>query len=196
MVERICGAARQLFSERGYHGATTREIARVADVSETLLFRYYGSKAALFDEVVCAPFNQIMQTFLQDWRELSQDDLRKTRQHHIFLSISDLFEQNRTLFTALLSARGMDPEDTGPLPFNSLLAFFREGAREQLVAYDERGEKPTIDVGLGVRLAFGMLAASVLFDDWLFPDGRPPQAHIVHTLETMVSRALDPSVAR
>src|SRR6218665_1434156 len=42
--QRICDAARQLFAERGYAGTATREIARQADVSETLLFRYYGDK--------------------------------------------------------------------------------------------------------------------------------------------------------
>lgn len=59
MEQRIRDAARHLFAERGYGGTTTREIARLADVSETLLFRYYGDKAGLLNEVVIAPFHAL-----------------------------------------------------------------------------------------------------------------------------------------
>src|SRR5690349_19154292 len=65
VTQRICDAARQLFAERGYGSTTTREIARLADVSETLLFRYYGDKATLFNGVVIAPFQQLMDEFVE-----------------------------------------------------------------------------------------------------------------------------------
>lgn len=38
---RIIHAAVALFSRQGYHGTTTREIARLADVSEVTVFRYF-----------------------------------------------------------------------------------------------------------------------------------------------------------
>jgi AcrR family transcriptional regulator len=40
-------SATYLFNERGY-AASTRDIAERAGVSETLMFRYFGSKAELF----------------------------------------------------------------------------------------------------------------------------------------------------
>lgn len=46
---KILAAAQQAFSERGYSQAGIRDIATIADVSSTLLLRYYGSKAALFE---------------------------------------------------------------------------------------------------------------------------------------------------
>lgn len=196
VVERICDAARQLFAERGYSGTTTREIARVADVSETLLFRHFGSKAALFDEVVCAPFNGVMQAFLEERAKLSDEDQRRAGEHHIFVAIYELFEKNQSLFTALLSTRRLQNEDTGPLPFDGLLSFYKEGTRQQLAAYAACGEEPSFDLALGLRLAFGMLAGSVLLRDWLFPDRSPPRDEIVHVLEKMVSRALDPGGQR
>ncbi len=52
--DRIIEAAYKLFSERGYHGTTTREIARAASVSEVTLFRIFGTKEALFEEVLKA----------------------------------------------------------------------------------------------------------------------------------------------
>lgn len=46
---RILAAAQKAFSELGYAKAGIREIAAIADVSSTLLLRYYGSKAGLFE---------------------------------------------------------------------------------------------------------------------------------------------------
>lgn len=50
--DRILKASLKLFSEKGYLGATTRAIAREADVAELTLFRYFSSKEKLFEEVI------------------------------------------------------------------------------------------------------------------------------------------------
>jgi AcrR family transcriptional regulator len=44
-------AAFDLFAERGYDRTTVRDIATRAGVNQALLFRYFGSKEALFAEV-------------------------------------------------------------------------------------------------------------------------------------------------
>jgi AcrR family transcriptional regulator len=45
---RIVEAAVQLFSRQGFSGTSTREIARLADVNETSLFRHFPRKQDLF----------------------------------------------------------------------------------------------------------------------------------------------------
>ncbi|MFT3930773.1 MAG: TetR family transcriptional regulator [Spongiibacteraceae bacterium] len=45
----ILAAAQKVFSELGYAHAGIRDIAAIADVSSTLLIRYFGSKAGLFE---------------------------------------------------------------------------------------------------------------------------------------------------
>jgi len=50
--ERIVEAAYRCFSQKGYLGATTREIARLAGISEVTLFRHFKSKRELFEEVL------------------------------------------------------------------------------------------------------------------------------------------------
>lgn len=47
----ILAAASQLFARQGYHGTSTREIARLADVSENTIFRHFDRKEDLF--LVC-----------------------------------------------------------------------------------------------------------------------------------------------
>jgi len=41
-------AAVLLFSRSGYHGTTTKEVSKLANVSESNIFRYFPSKRALF----------------------------------------------------------------------------------------------------------------------------------------------------
>ncbi|MEU1628899.1 TetR family transcriptional regulator [Streptomyces sp. NPDC020096] len=48
----LLDAAASLFAERGFERATVRDIAARAGVNQALLFRYFGSKKALFGEVL------------------------------------------------------------------------------------------------------------------------------------------------
>lgn len=50
--DKIQEASLKLFSQKGFLGATTREIAREAGVAEVTLFRHFPSKEALFEEVI------------------------------------------------------------------------------------------------------------------------------------------------
>lgn len=50
--ERLLDAAAQLFAERGYARATTRDLAAAAGVNEVTLFRHFGSKKNLFAAVI------------------------------------------------------------------------------------------------------------------------------------------------
>src|SRR5579859_3754991 len=43
----ILAAAKAVFAERGFDGATTRELARAAGVSEALLYKHFPSKESL-----------------------------------------------------------------------------------------------------------------------------------------------------
>ncbi len=47
--EAILAAARRLFAEEGYDKTTVRAIARAAGVDPSMVIRYYGSKADLYE---------------------------------------------------------------------------------------------------------------------------------------------------
>ncbi|WP_131737456.1 TetR/AcrR family transcriptional regulator [Actinomadura roseirufa] len=49
---RILDAARDLFGEHGYDGVTVRMIAAAAEANMALVNRYFGTKAALFGEIL------------------------------------------------------------------------------------------------------------------------------------------------
>lgn len=49
---KILEASLKLFSQKGYLGATTKEIAKEAGIAELTLFRHFSSKEKLFEEVI------------------------------------------------------------------------------------------------------------------------------------------------
>ena len=50
--EQILQTAVDLFSQRGFRGTTTKEIARVAGVSEAMVFRHFATKDALYGAIL------------------------------------------------------------------------------------------------------------------------------------------------
>jgi AcrR family transcriptional regulator len=52
----IIGAARKVFCEKGFHGTTTRELAKAAGVSEALLFKHFPNKEALYAAIQMSCF--------------------------------------------------------------------------------------------------------------------------------------------
>lgn len=50
--DKILETALKLFSQKGYLGATTKEIAKEAGIAEVTLFRYFASKENLFEDVI------------------------------------------------------------------------------------------------------------------------------------------------
>jgi len=52
--QRLLGAARRLFTSRGYDAATIRDIASEADLSTGAVFASFSDKAELFNEVIIA----------------------------------------------------------------------------------------------------------------------------------------------
>lgn len=57
--DRIERAAIAIFSRQGYNGTSTREIARLADVSEVTLFRYFENKETIFLTALCSSLSSI-----------------------------------------------------------------------------------------------------------------------------------------
>src|SRR5687768_17855503 len=60
--DRLYETAIRMISERGYEATTLREIAREADVSVGLLYRYFPSKQA----VVIALYDELSKDFVRE----------------------------------------------------------------------------------------------------------------------------------
>src|ERR1700733_4341975 len=55
----VLGIAAGEFADHGLHGASTEVVARSAGITQTYIFRMFGTKKALFLEVVVAAFDRM-----------------------------------------------------------------------------------------------------------------------------------------
>jgi AcrR family transcriptional regulator len=62
--EEILTAAVSVFSEKGYAGATTSEVAKVAGIAEGTVFRYFRTKKELLSAIVMKFVNSVSSTIV------------------------------------------------------------------------------------------------------------------------------------
>src|SRR5438128_9413578 len=73
----IIAASASLFSQKGFNGTTTREIAKSAGISEALLFKYFPTKRALYAAIIAAK-SRLLSQLLASVEEAAEkrDDAR------------------------------------------------------------------------------------------------------------------------
>jgi AcrR family transcriptional regulator len=186
-------AAREIFSEQGYTRASTRAIAERAGIAEALLFRNFGSKAALFSEVALGPFKD----FVEQWKNIhpGPDEARSERELAVDL-ISHayaLFSENRGLIVTYIATSVFEPEVTrleaSPM-FLEAIDTLARWAESEFV--EPRGLGP-MNVLVANRAVIGMVMSMALFDDWLLQgEGvRPSQREIIEEMTELILHGLD-----
>lgn len=107
--EKILNSAFEVFSIKGYAGGTTKEIAIKATVSEVTLFRHFGSKEALFKEML--EYFCFTPHFKKLLPEVTPIELDKGLLK-IALTFLKTLKEKKPLIRILLSESGRYPEST------------------------------------------------------------------------------------
>lgn len=66
--QRILDAAKRLFAQQGFETATTRDIARMAQIAAGTLFNYFPTKESLAECLIGQAHTKAIETFLEDWQ--------------------------------------------------------------------------------------------------------------------------------
>jgi AcrR family transcriptional regulator len=155
---RIQSAAVALFAERGYGNATTREIARRAEVAEPVIFRIYPTKQALFDAAVLEPFDDFISEYTARWLAAPTPGGNPEEVLQQFVEdLHDLVRQNRQLVAALASS--------GSLTVRAQPVLAKLEKMGTVIAETHGLE---FDPKLSVRIAAVMVAAVTMVEDELF----------------------------
>ena len=181
-------AARELFSSRGYSGTSTREIAEQAGVSETLMFRYFGSKVGLFREALVAPFVEFVEDFNAKWQSGTTADLDAEELSRLFIGdLFDLFRKNRGLVVMLWAAdaqTGSELAETGVFDeINDELRVLVEIGTAESVRRQGRalGRQDLV-----TRSTLAMIAGMAVFGQSFYGKQRPSRKDIVEELTQAV----------
>jgi len=178
----LLDAARELFARQDYRSTTTREIAELAGVREYLLFRYFGSKAALFHEAVVVPFTEFVDDFNTRWQSIVPEATTEEEIAREFLgALYDLFVANRGLVMTLWSADALSEQElaeAGIADIDKALAILgRIGAE----GTDIKGI-PSRHHDLAAHSTVAMVAGMAAFGSTFFGGKRPPRDVVVEEL--------------
>ena len=142
----LLDAARDLFARQDYRSTTTREIAEAAGVAEHLLFRNFGSKAALFREALVVPFTSFVDDFSDTWVSVVPEETDEEELAAQFVgALYDLFVENRGLVMTLWASDALSDEElaeAGIADVDRALAVLGQIGAEGMDIKGMRSERP------------------------------------------------------
>ena len=167
----MLNAANKLFHSKGFDATSTREISVEAGVSESMLFRHFGSKQAIFEEAVLAPFADFVEEFVTDWMSGRQRGPERIAHSYV----SGLFElcRNHLDLITTLSASGTSGDGARPSADARLLIHEQlETLAGQVGRYHvEVGSRPGLDPQLSVRFTIALVVGAAQLGEDFFGIG-------------------------
>jgi AcrR family transcriptional regulator len=152
-----------LFGQRGYHGTTTRQLAKAAGITEPILYRHFDDKLDLFVTLI----GEVGREVLRAWREMLEgvDDPR--RRLRILLEANPATHARgqsayRVIFQAMTELDGEQAIAAAIRRHMSMLHAFLE---EELAALQKAGvvrrDEPAASLAwllINVGTGYGMVA--------------------------------------
>jgi AcrR family transcriptional regulator len=178
----LLDAARELFARQDYRSTTTREIADAAGVAEHLIFRNFGSKAALFREALVVPFATFVDDFSESWRALDPEGADEEAVARQFTGqLYDVFVEHRGLVITLWASQSMTDEELAEAGIEEINRALGVLGRNGAEGMDIRG-MPSGRADLVARSTIAMIAGMAVFRTPFFGTRRPSRKAIVDEL--------------
>jgi AcrR family transcriptional regulator len=168
----ILDGAAQVFAQKGFHAATTREIAQAADVSEGTIYNYFESKEELLIELM----NRLGDKELRKMH-FTSDQLDQALKQDVYDFLRDVFRtrhsfvaRSRTILQAVV-AEMLINRKFAERYYDQTLLPSSKSLEQHFRARIERGEMRPIDVSLLLRflsaMNAGLLMGLLIGDDLL-----------------------------
>ena len=178
-------SARELFAQSGYSGVSSREVAQHAGLNEALVYRYFKSKAQLFDRAVEESIRDCISDYVESMRQapesLTPVDV-PTRE--FFGRFYDELLKNRRLFMAFVAAHAFEDDvislsSENEPPFRQMLDELRGFVDEAA----KLNNLPDQDWDLLTRWVI-LFIVGIMLEEWLLPPLETPKSrdHIVEEI--------------
>ncbi len=175
--EQIITIALEVFSEKGYRGAVTREIARAAGINEVTLFRYFHRKELLFRSVI------ERYSFLPKFKELVPKlDTMSYRKalKAIAEKFLDVLEERKAMVKIMHSEAHLYPQEARII-YRELIDKIFKQFNIFLEKRIQAGEVREIDSYLSARCFFGMFFSHFIKNEIYFKDGKKSRDKVIET---------------
>lgn len=190
----LLAAAQELFAERGPYATTTRQIADRAEVSEDLIFRYYGSKNGLLQEAVVRPIVELLDSVRPRW-ESAQDDWTGDDHERSIAFVGQLYDVvhgNRTVVMTMMQVLIGAPGEIDDLAVHQLASQMYDPLAPAFANYLQRNGFRDDNPSLLLRLIMLVIGSSAGFLPGTYPDGVPvpDRDSVVEELATFIHYGL------
>jgi AcrR family transcriptional regulator len=184
--ERILDAALNVFAEKGFAGATTRDISAKADVNEVTLFRHFDSKKGLYAAVISerSPIAEVERSLEFDTGMPVDELLRanaasvlsvlRANRRHFMLLMGDAWRSQKT--RSMISRLAMEKGIT-----------IASGLMEELM---DAGKMRKCDPEVAARAMVGMIQSYFLTTD-IIAGRKPDPAEDARILDGFVEIFLE-----
>ncbi|MBL8294043.1 MAG: TetR/AcrR family transcriptional regulator [Bryobacterales bacterium] len=178
----IVDSAVDLFSERGFRGTTTRELAATVGVSEPVLYQHFSTKRALYDAILEAKTAETAPGTEEELTTLS----RAGDNRALFTRLAELlldFYVRDPRYSRLLMFSALERHELSRLFYERHVACFYEFLTRHIKQQMDVGVFRPMDPLVAARAFAGMVAHQGLIFSVLHPGNLPaPQPVIIQTL--------------
>ncbi len=151
--QQLLEATLKLISEKGYLGATTREISREAGVTELTLFRHFGTKERLFEELLKSyTFLPKLKAILPELDQLAYEDALTLVATNFLLTM----KERKAMMKILLTEVHLYPEKIRNT-YSSFVNESRATLASYFVSQQKKGLLQNVSPEIAVRAFMGML---------------------------------------
>ncbi|GIW46944.1 MAG: TetR family transcriptional regulator [Deltaproteobacteria bacterium] len=181
--DKILEAAIELFSEKGFSGTTTKEIAERAGVNEALIFRYFSTKKELYGAIIEKKIEEDpgIEAPIKLYRDTRDDWL-------IFKSIAlkmfECVEKDQT-FLRLLYFSALEGHELSDMFFDTYVEYVNMLLSEYIEERISEKAFKKVNPFLAARAFIGMVANYIVVQE-LFGERRKRNPRKEEVVETFV----------
>ena len=170
--QRLLDATLKLISEKGYLGATTREIAQEAGVTELTLFRHFGTKEKLFEYLLKNhTFLPRLKELLPELDGLSYEDSLRLIATRFLLSL----KERKSMVKIMYSEVTIYPEKIRKL-YNKFIEDLTLTLASYFTGLQKRGLLRSVSPEMAAQLFLGVLFSYFRAEEIMRDGGMKKQA--------------------
>ncbi|HSC35380.1 MAG TPA: TetR/AcrR family transcriptional regulator [Thermodesulfobacteriota bacterium] len=186
--DRIIEAAIKLFSEKGFNGTTTKEIAETAEVNEALIFRHFSTKRDLYGAIIEKKISEEpgIELSLETHRDSKDDRL-------VFTAIaSRMFEKcgRDPSFMRLLHFSALEGHDLSDMFFDTYVEYINMLISDYIDTRIKDGEFKKLNPLYSSKAFIGMVVNQIIVQE-LFGEKKKNKTDYKELTETFVEIFLD-----
>ena len=151
----IMDAAAQVFAQKGYAAATTRDIAEASDIGESTLYNYFEGKREIFLAIIQNQAEQVDAVFL----EFSHLETRQ-QMAEIFVKVMDILLSQSQYTRALIGEAWFNDEILSRFLSNRLAqiaGYLEEYIRARIQSGQFRPVNPSLAARMVISVFWGFL---------------------------------------